>query len=60
VIVFHSPGGERFALEATVPEWRTVPRSLSMCTEDQALLRIESPPDGYRRWVRAAAQREDS
>jgi hypothetical protein len=52
VIVFHTPEGERFALEATVPMWRTVARSLSACTEDQAVLQIESPPDPYRRWVR--------
>ena len=56
VIVFHSQCGERFALEATVPEWRTVSRSLSSCTEDQAVLQLESPPAGYVRWVRAAAR----
>lgn len=60
VIVFHSDCGERFALEATVPEWRTVSRSLSDCTEDQAVLRLESPPEGYRRWVRAAVGEEES
>jgi len=58
VIVFHSECGERFALEATVPQWRTVSRSLSACTEDQAVLELESPPESYRRWVRAAAEQE--
>jgi len=58
VIVFHSQCGERFALETSVPEWRTVSRSLSACTEDQAVLRLESPPAGYRRWVRSAADAE--
>lgn len=58
VIVFHSPVGERFALEATVPEWRTVARSLSGCTEDQAVLQIESPPASYVDWVRTETAKE--
>ncbi|MGI9431221.1 MAG: PilZ domain-containing protein [Myxococcota bacterium] len=58
VVVFHSPAGERFALEATVPEWRTVSRSLSGCTEDQAVLQIESPPAGYVSWIRTESAKE--
>jgi hypothetical protein len=58
VIVFHSPLGERFALEATIPEWRSVSRSLSGCTEDQAVLRLKTPPAGYVRWIRAESAKE--
>ena len=46
------------ALEATVPEWRTVARSLSGCTEDQAVLQIESAPASYVDWVRTEAAKE--
>ncbi|HME72910.1 MAG TPA: PilZ domain-containing protein [Myxococcota bacterium] len=55
VVAFHTTAGERFVLEASVPNRRHIPHSLKLLAAGGVGLRLVAPPEAYRRWVEDAS-----
>ncbi len=54
VVAFHTDAGERFVLEASVPNRRHIPHSLKFLTPGGVGLRLVAPPAAYLRFVEEA------
>jgi hypothetical protein len=57
IVVFDTPEGEHFVLEASVPHKRPVARSLADLLPGGVGLHVEQPPPAYLRWAETCRAR---